>query len=57
MGKAIVNGFPLRRCSWVFEPIVSNVQRRRMFRWLNAVCLRQGTVDSRAYWIGNIRKN
>jgi hypothetical protein len=39
MDKAIVNGFPLRRCSWIFDPIVSNVLRRRMVRWLDAVCL------------------
>jgi hypothetical protein len=39
MGKTIVNGFPLRRCSWIFDPIVSNALRRRMVRWLDAVCL------------------
>jgi hypothetical protein len=39
MGKPIVNGFPLRRCSWIFDPIVSNALRRRMVRWLDTVCL------------------
>jgi hypothetical protein len=39
MGKTIVSGFPLRRCSWIFDPIVSIALRRRMIRWLDAVCL------------------
>lgn len=39
----IMNGFPLRRCSWFFNPIVSNAPCHRMIRWLDSVCLRQIT--------------
>ena len=39
MGKAIINGFPLRRCSWVFDPIIPGILGRRMIHWLDAVCL------------------
>jgi hypothetical protein len=38
MAKDIANGFPLRRCSWAYAPVVSAASTRRMVRWLDAVC-------------------
>src|SRR5580704_12551739 len=29
VGKTIMNGFPLRRCSWVFDPIIPGILGRR----------------------------
>jgi hypothetical protein len=37
----IINGFPLRRCSWSYRPIVPTALTRRMIRWLDSVCLKQ----------------
>jgi len=34
----MARGFPLRRCSWVFDPIMPAGQTRRMVRWLDSVC-------------------
>ena len=39
MLRIIMNGFPLRRCSWLFNPIVPVALSREMFRWLDLVCL------------------
>ena len=44
MFKTIVNGFPLRRCSWVFNPIVTDVLNGKMVRWLDFVCQQQPSV-------------
>jgi len=41
MVTEIMNGFPLRRCSWFFNPIVPNALSRKMIRWLDLVCLKQ----------------
>ena len=41
MVQPIGTGFPLRRCSWAFAPIVPDVIGRQMIRWLDLVCLRQ----------------
>lgn len=41
MSVAIRNGFPIRRCSWSHEPIVSAALTRRMIRWLDSVCARR----------------
>lgn len=41
MVTKIVAGFPLRRCSWAYEPIVSVALTDRMVRWLDSVCLKQ----------------
>jgi hypothetical protein len=45
MPTKIMNGFPLRRCSWFFNPIVPDALARKMIRWLDLVCLKQN--DSR----------
>ena len=37
----IMNGFPLRHCSWSFNPILPVALSRKMIRWLDLVCLRQ----------------
>ena len=37
----IMNGFPLRHCSWSFNPIVPAALSRKMIRWLDVVCLKQ----------------
>jgi hypothetical protein len=37
----IMNGFPLRRCSWSFSPVVPDALSRKMIRWLDLVCLKQ----------------
>jgi hypothetical protein len=44
MAGKIMNGFPLRRCSWFFNPIVSVVLSREMIRWLDVVCLKQAIL-------------
>ena len=41
MVTRILGGFPLRRCSWAYDPIVSLALTGRMIRWLDSVCLRQ----------------
>jgi hypothetical protein len=40
----IMNGFPLRHCSWSFNPIVPAALSRKMIRWLDVVCLKQDSV-------------
>jgi len=45
--KTIASGFPLRRCSWAFDPIVSEALGRRMIRWLDKVCLRRLSAAKR----------
>jgi hypothetical protein len=40
MDARILIGFPLRRCSWSFRPIVPAQPTRSMIRWLDAVCVR-----------------
>ena len=37
----IMNGFPLRYCSWSFNPIVPAALSHKMIRWLNVVCRKQ----------------
>ncbi len=44
MPAKITKGFPLRRCSWFVDPIVSDALSRKMIRWLDVVCLKQVTV-------------
>jgi hypothetical protein len=44
MPAKITNGFPLRRCSWFFNPIVSDALGRKMIRSLDLVCLQQVTL-------------
>ena len=39
MNTRIMGGFPLRRCSWLFNPIVPVALSHKMFRWLDLVCL------------------
>ena len=39
----IMSGFPVRRCSWSFSPIVPGALSRKMIRWLDLVCLRHVT--------------
>jgi hypothetical protein len=46
MPAKIMNGFPLRRCSWFFHPIVPDVLSRKMIRWLDAVCLKQAVLKA-----------
>jgi hypothetical protein len=43
MAARILIGFPLRRCSWPFRPIVSAQPTRSMIRWLDAVCVKRQT--------------
>ena len=38
MTREIMNGFPLRRCSWAYVPVAPLVATRRMIRWLDTVC-------------------
>ena len=38
MSEAIRSGFPLRRCSWSYAPIVSVERTRAMIRWLDSAC-------------------
>lgn len=40
----IMNGFPIRRCSWSYKPVVSRTTTRRMIRWLDSVCLKKTDV-------------
>lgn len=44
----IKRGFPLHRCSWVYDPIVSLAQTHRMVRWLDFVCVSRPSVGTRA---------
>ena len=46
MDSKIMRGFPVRRCSWSCKPIVPIAMTRRMFRWLDSVCLKQVTFKS-----------
>jgi hypothetical protein len=39
----IATGFPLRRCSWKYDPIVSVTLTRKMIRWLDCVCAGRAT--------------
>jgi hypothetical protein len=48
MAMKIRSGFPLRRCSWVYDPIVSVAQTHRMLRWLDVVCVKHPTFRTRA---------
>jgi hypothetical protein len=48
MAKKIMDGFPLRRCSWSHRPLVSVALTRRMIRWLDSVCLKQVALKARA---------
>ena len=41
MAAKIISGFPLRRCSWYYMPIVPIANTRRMMRWLDVVCLKR----------------
>lgn len=43
MALKIKNGFPLRRCSWAYNPIVPIALSRKMIRWLDFVCVRQAS--------------
>jgi hypothetical protein len=43
MAAKIMSGFPVRRCSWSYKPIVPVALTRRMIRWLDSVCLKQAT--------------
>ena len=38
MTHAITSGFPLRRCSWIYAPVVARPLTRSMIRWLDSVC-------------------
>jgi hypothetical protein len=38
----IMIGFPLRRCSWLFNPIVPVALTQRMIHWLDLVCQMPG---------------
>jgi hypothetical protein len=44
MFTKITNGFPLRRCSWLFNPIVPVRLSHRMIHGLDLVCLKRVTV-------------
>jgi len=48
MAATIRIGFPLRRCSWSFRPIVPAQPTRAMIRWLDSVCLKRGAEDYKA---------
>ena len=41
MAKEIIISFPLRRCSWAYQPVVSAISTRRMLQSLEAVCVAQ----------------
>jgi hypothetical protein len=47
MVTKIVGGFPLRRCSWAYDLIVSVTLTHRMVRWLDSVCLKQAAFKAR----------
>jgi hypothetical protein len=49
MVTKIVGGFPLRRCSWAYDPIVSVALTHRMVRWLDSVCLKQAAFKVRPF--------
>jgi len=38
MDNKIMNGFPLRRCSWLYAPVAPASLIRVMIRWLDSVC-------------------
>lgn len=38
MESKIINGFPLRRCSWLYAPVAPAPLTRVMIRWLDSVC-------------------
>jgi len=38
MVNKIINGFPLRRCSWLYAPVAPGPMTRKMIRWLDSVC-------------------
>jgi hypothetical protein len=38
MVNKILNGFPLRRCSWLYAPVAPAPMTRMMIRWLDSVC-------------------
>jgi hypothetical protein len=44
MVAKITNGFPIRRCSWSYKPVLSGVMTRRMIRWLDSACLKKTSV-------------
>jgi hypothetical protein len=46
MVAKIIAGFPLRRCSWSYSPIVSGTLSNRMLRWLDSVCLKRLPLKS-----------
>jgi len=41
MAAKIMGGFPVRRCSWSYKPIVTLALTRTMIRWLDSVCLKR----------------
>jgi hypothetical protein len=45
MEMKVSTGFPLRRCSWSYRPIVSATLTRRIIRWLDLVCVRPRQVQ------------
>jgi hypothetical protein len=45
MEMKVSTGFPLRRCSWSYSPIVSATLTRRIIRWLDLVCVRPRQVQ------------
>jgi len=42
MAARISIGFPLRRCSWSFRPIVPAELTRTLIQWLDSVCVKCG---------------
>lgn len=44
MAAKIMSGFPVRRCSWSYKPIVPIALTRRMILWLDSVCLKPATL-------------
>jgi len=43
MAAKVMSGFPIRRCSWSYKPIVPAALTRTMIRWLDFVCLTRAT--------------
>lgn len=43
MAAKVMSGFPIRRCSWSYKPIVPAALTRTMIRWLDSVCLKRAT--------------
>lgn len=54
MPTKIMNGFPVRRCSWFFNPIVPDALARKMIRWLDLVCLKRVTLKVRVCSISTV---